>query len=114
MSPHHHVTPEQKEAKRLRGLKRAYVAEEGIVLFCILFGIIVAEAIQKRAEGKTITQADFFLDWYNLVIASVGALIYYGRLYINFKDFERKKPALPKRIAEALLAGAGWKALINF
>ena len=109
-----HLTPEQKKARDVARLKRAYVIEEVLVLACTLVGIIVAEAVKKRAEGKPIGAGDFFLDWYNLLISTILALIYYGGLYTNWKDFERAKPALPKRIGTALLTGAGWKALINF
>lgn len=109
-----HLSPEQLKQRDVRRLKAAYYAEEVMVLLCTLIGIIVAEAIQKRAKGQPIGSADFFLDWYNLVISTILALIYYGGLYTQWKDFERTKPPLMKRIGTALLTGAGWKAFINF
>jgi hypothetical protein len=114
VSPRKHLTPEQKKARDAARLKVAYYIEEILVLTCTLVGIIVAEAIQKRAKGQPIGSGDLWLDWYNLLISTILALIYYGGLYTNWKDFERTKPALPKRIGTALLTGAGWKAFINF
>lgn len=107
------LSDEQKEQIKATKVRRLYIFEEVCVLLCTLAGVVVSEALQKRAAGKPVFSGDFLLDLPNFVVSVVVALIYYGTLYSNFKDFSMKRPPLAKRISFALLTGVAWRTLTN-
>jgi len=106
----------KKGAADIKALKKAkllYYIDEFSVLLATLVAVIFSDAMAKRASGQLATSGDLLLDWMNLVLSGILALITYGSLHTQFTFNDKKKPPLFKRLSTAVLQGIAWRSIIG-
>ena len=104
----------QADKKALKKAKLLYYLDEISVLIITLLAVIFSDAISKRASGQVATSGDLLLDWVNLVISGILALVTYGTLHTQFVFNDKKKPPYIKRLTTALLQGIAWRSIIGW
>lgn len=112
MSPVSKETKEKRE-RSIRTKKFLYYLDEILVLLSSTVAVIFTDAIQKRAMGKQAGTGDIMLDWVNVIISAIMAIITYGSMYTKFKYNDESKPPLPKRVANAMLQGIAWQNIVS-
>ena len=90
-----------------------YYIDEFIVLLFSIIGVIFSEVVNKKAKGLVIDTGDIALDWLNVLISSLLAIIVYSTMNIQFVYNDRAKPPLIKRVANALLQGIAWQSIVG-
>jgi hypothetical protein len=102
---------EKKEDIKLRVI---YYVDELSILLISVISVILSDAITKRARGKLATVGDLALDWLNLLISALLALLSYGMFNTKFKYNDNKKPPYYKRLSNSILNGIAWRAIIGY
>jgi len=90
-----------------------YYLDEVSVLLLGIVAVVFSEAIKKVVYGKTVTKADLFLGWPQLVVSCVVAIGYYGSVNQIWKFNDRKKPNWFKRASTAILLGISWRDIFT-
>lgn len=103
---------EELKRKAIRHAQLLYYIDELSILTFVLVGIVLSEAIAQRANGKLATWKDLHLDFLNLIVSSIIALITYSSMHIKFKFNDKQKPSYVKRAANALLSGIAWRTIM--
>ena len=104
----------QADKKAMQKAKLIYYIDEFSILLATLIAVIFSDAIAKRASGMAATSGDLMLDWINLVISGILALVTYGTLHTQFVFNDKKKPPYIKRLTTALLQGVAWRSIIGW
>ena len=91
-----------------------YYLDEMSILFFSVVAVVFSDAITKRARGQLASIDDLALDWLNLLISALLALLTYGMLNTKFKYNDNKKPPYYKRLSNSILNGIAWRAIIGY
>ena len=104
----------QADKKAIQRAKFIYYIDEFSVLVATLIAVVFSDAIGKRASGQVAVSGDLLLDWINLIISGILALVTYGTLHTQFVFNDKKKPPYIKRLTTALLQGIAWRSIIGW
>ena len=102
------------DAKQLRKSKILYFIDEFSILLFALAAVVISEAFIMRAKGQMATTDVIYLDWLNLVISAMLALISYGSLHTQWKYNDKSKPAYYKRVISAVSNGVMWRTIMGW
>ena len=108
------LTAEEKaEAKKNRLKNILYFIDEFSILLASVVAVISSEVVFKAVKGQKLNSGDIQLNWLNVIISSMIAVITYGSMYTKFKPSDAAKPPYIKRLANALLQGIAWRSLFS-
>jgi hypothetical protein len=102
------------ERKARRKAKVLYYIDEFSILLATLLAVVFSDAIATRASGGSATSGDILLDWVNMTISGILALVTYATLHTQFKFNDKKKPPYIKRLTTALSQGIAWRVVIGW
>ena len=106
------TTDEKRERKRkLRIAKIWYYVDEFSIFLIVLAGVVLSDAIQKRAQGQLAGTGDLFLDSFNLVISAIISITAYASINTRFKYNDKGKPRWITRVSTGLGLGVMWRTL---
>jgi uncharacterized BrkB/YihY/UPF0761 family membrane protein len=92
-----------------------YYIGELCTLGVTLISVVLSDVIASRAKGNAVQTGDIQLDWLNLTISAILALMTYGFGYSDFRYVEdAKKPPLVKRLSNAVLTGIAWRSILGW
>lgn len=102
------------DKKQLRRSKFIYYLDEFSILMFALAAVIISEAFIMRAKGMAATTDVIYLDWLNLIISAMLALISYGSLHTQWKYNDKSKPGYYKRVISAISTGVMWRTIMGW
>lgn len=107
---------DEKRRERKQDIRQRiiYYVDELSILLISVISVILSDAITKRAKGHFATVGDLSLDWLNLLISALLALLSYGMFNTKFKYNDNKKPPYYKRLSTSILNGIAWRTIIGY
>ena len=99
---------------QLRRSKLIYYIDEFSILLFALVAVIISEAFVMRAKGQMATADVIYLDWVNLIISCILALISYGTLHTQWKYNDKNKAPYFKRVIGAFSQGIMWRTIMGW
>ena len=100
--------------KQLRHSKLIYYIDELSILLFVMAAVVVAEAFVMRSKGQMATLEVVYLDWLNLIISGVLAIIAYSGLHTVWKYNDKSKLPYMKRVVTGISQGIMWRTIIGW
>jgi hypothetical protein len=109
-----HKDLEKKEKKKDTFKKFIYYVDEFSIFLFSIAAVVLADAIGQRIKGKMASVDVVFIDWLNVLVSVIIAVISYGSSYTVFKYNDKEKPSYVKRVSAVILQGIAWRTVVGW